>query len=78
MKSPSALDMSYILKVIIAAISVKIAELSLQLLAFERGDDISMLPQLWLSPTLYRVGCGSPLSLLCGYSDPALLWSWFS
>lgn len=29
LKSPGALDMSYILKVIIATISVKIAELSL-------------------------------------------------
>lgn len=65
MKGPGALDMSYILKVIIATISVKIAELSLQLLAFERGGGVSIFPPLWLSPKpLYCMGCGSPLSLL--------------
>lgn len=52
MKGPGALDMSCILKVIIATISVKIAELSLQLLAFERGGGVSIFPQLWLSPNL--------------------------
>lgn len=74
---------------VIATVGVTLhgtAALILQLFASERADDISLLPQVRLFPTLCCIGCGSPLGSLCGYFNPALssaenysfLQSWFS
>lgn len=68
MKGPGALA-------VIATVGVTLhgtAALILQLFASERADDISLLPQVRLFPTLCCIGCGSPLSSLRGYFNPAL------